>query len=338
MTTQDRLRIVAFAAASGCWAILALAQEPAVETPMTPTIVNDDIPPGWIPPGWKIIEGDIQVPEIFFAPDGTWEDSLWPGKTVPFAFGPGIPQANQDVALQAIADWEAVTDVDFVPYTNQPNWVRIQQGTTSNNSAVGMSGGMQVINIVNWNLRTLRHELGHALGFWHEQSRLDRDAYITVNYANICQDCCGGNPCDYNFDKRPAGGGEYGPYDFDSIMHYSQWAFSICSQTPGCETIVCKPPYQSYQSVIGTTNDLSFWDARVMSFLYPEDHWRFLDDSAGTPNPGSFFLPYKTLTQAITGTPNGGVLWIQPGSYASGGTLSKPMTIRAPLGMVIIGE
>jgi hypothetical protein len=319
-------------------AATGLGQEPVAKQATSPAIVGEDIPPGWIPPGWIIIDGDIQVPAEFLnAPDGTYTWDLWSNSTVPNEFGPGIVTTNQEVALQAMADWEAVSAIDFVPRTNEPNWVRFQLGTGTNNSAVGMVGGMQVINITNWNLFTLRHELGHCLGLWHEQSRLDRDQYVTINYANICQDCCDGKPCDANFDKRPAGGGEYGPYDFESVMHYLQFQFSICSGTPGCETIIVKPPNQAYQNLIGTYPDLSFWDARVMSFLYAESTWRFLDIEANPPNVGSFFFPYNIFWQAVPGTPTGGVLWIQPGSYVAVGTLSKPMTLRAPLGGVTLG-
>lgn len=54
---------------------------------------------------------------------------------------------------------------------------------------MGMWGpGSQTINLQRGDCTykgTVVHELLHALGFYHEQNRPDRDQYIRINYQNI---------------------------------------------------------------------------------------------------------------------------------------------------------
>ena len=67
------------------------------------------------------------------------------------------------------------------------------------------------------------HEIGHAVGLWHEQSREDRDSFVTIQTANIDPDAR------HNFNQHISDGDDIGAYDFGSIMHYSRTAFSTNS-------------------------------------------------------------------------------------------------------------
>lgn len=54
-------------------------------------------------------------------------------------------------------------------------------------SYVGRQYGGQILSIGSGcdELSIVEHELLHALGFWHEQSRYDRDEYVTIVTGNI---------------------------------------------------------------------------------------------------------------------------------------------------------
>ena len=69
------------------------------------------------------------------------------------------------------------------------------------------------------------HEIYHAIGFWHEQSRPDRDQFVTINTTNIVFYEFLGR----NFMKRNSHvmDNQGSTYDYGSIMHYGRFAFSI---------------------------------------------------------------------------------------------------------------
>ncbi|CAF3982505.1 unnamed protein product [Rotaria sordida] len=69
------------------------------------------------------------------------------------------------------------------------------------------------------------HEFIHTLGFYHEQSRPDRDAYVEIIWKNIQTNT------QSNFQKydNTAVNTLNTPYDYASIMHYEETAFSINS-------------------------------------------------------------------------------------------------------------
>lgn len=72
---------------------------------------------------------------------------------------------------------------------------------------------------------TAIHEIGHALGMAHEQSRPDREGYVKVDLSNI-------DPVHYHDFKIQDGAYTGHPYDFLSVMHYDAFAFAVDHSRP----------------------------------------------------------------------------------------------------------
>jgi hypothetical protein len=182
----------------------------------------------------------------------------WPNCRMPYEIDPALP--NQQRVTDAIAHWEANTAFRFPQRTaanasQYPNWVRFTNAGGCW-SMLGMRGGQQTISLdVGCSTGNTIHEIGHAAGLWHEQSREDRDLFVTINWANI-QDGMAAQ-----FNQRITDGDDLGTYDYGSIMHYPRTAFS----KNGRETIT--PTNAS--AVIGQRTGLSPGDIAAIQALYP---------------------------------------------------------------------
>jgi len=309
-------------------------------------------------PGYVLIQGDIQVPMAEAQAMWAGVDSVfgtvtyWP-VTVPYDFvtsgGGAVSSANQTNAINAMNAIAARAGLIFRPaVAGDANRIRFQN-SSFNNSPVGMQGGAQIINIVSWGTQIIIcHEIFHSLGFWHEQSSPVRDSYVTINFgnvcgssstpgnacnANVCQGCSdnGGNfiSCAFNFNIT-SGAIYYGPYDFDSFMHYGRTAFS-CN---GSDTITCKPAYSSFQNTIGQRDHFSYFDAITARGIYRFQGDMWWDGFVATSGNQTIYSPQAgTFQSAYNANLSGGVIYIRNnGTFSGVGTYNKPMTIIAPVG------
>lgn len=105
------------------------------------------------------------------------------------------------------------------------------------------------------------HELGHALGFWHEHTRPDREQYVEILHANIMKGQ------EANFNKLTVENvTTLGlPYDFDSIMHYARNSYS---RGPYLDTILPVEGKDKKRPEIGQRVHLSGGDIMQANLLY----------------------------------------------------------------------
>ncbi|WP_051237184.1 M12 family metallopeptidase [Paenibacillus pinihumi] len=218
--------------------------------------------------GLAIMEGDIviaPVEEIRSKEErDTTEDfgaeftfvmevgARWPDGIVPYLIDPALPEPER--VLMAIEHWNTNTIIRLVPHTGETNHIRFIPGSGCS-SPMGMQGGEQFITLGSDCTRgNAIHEIGHALGMYHEQSSPNRDQFVEIKMENIKDEA------KFNFDKATfLEAGTIGDYDYNSIMHYGAFAFS----KNGEQTIIPKIDVQ-----IGQRNGLSELDIAGINALY----------------------------------------------------------------------
>nr|XP_033784662.1 astacin-like metalloendopeptidase [Geotrypetes seraphini] len=218
---------------------------------------NLSVPPGSI----QLLEnGDIAVRTGRSALNCPSNKCFWPKSAdgtvkVPYTLSSDYTADQKALIASAIREFATLTCIRFAERTTETDYLQIKS-VDGCWSFIGKTGGVQDVSLLKGGCMSkgvIQHELNHALGFHHEQCRSDRDNYVTIMYQFIPQDV------KFNFKKEITNnlGLEY---DYTSVMHYGQYAFT---NTSGQATIVPKPFV-----VIGQRYGLSNLDISKINKLY----------------------------------------------------------------------
>ncbi|XP_037103972.1 high choriolytic enzyme 2-like [Syngnathus acus] len=229
---------------------------------------NANVNPGNLT--YNVTYGDIKVP--MSDDEGIFRDAIpcyvfgckWPktGKRViiPYEISRNFTKRQKRTIENALRDISFGGRTTCIRFVRKTRWDIDYLSFLSSNSCqsdLGYFGGGQIIDLERnacVHKDIVQHEVLHALGFHHEQVRYDRDDYVKINYENI-------EPgTERNFQIAPTNNMAT-PYDYDSVMHYDAFSFSINRQP----TIIAKYRFTDH---FGRATEMSDNDYIRLNLLY----------------------------------------------------------------------
>ncbi|KAJ8338302.1 hypothetical protein SKAU_G00372680 [Synaphobranchus kaupii] len=206
-----------------------------------------------------LIEGDLIVSNTRNAINCRNKKCLW-RKTngtvkVPYTINKTFTDRAKGIILNAMKTYKRRTCIRFVLRSRQKEYISIK-AIDGCYSYVGRIGGAQELSLTLGCVHhgTIQHELNHALGFYHEHSRSDRDNHVRITLENVQEGM------ENNFLEEDTNNLNT-TYDYTSVMHYSRDAFS----KNGNDTIT---PIPDKHKPIGQSNRMSKLDILKINKLY----------------------------------------------------------------------
>ncbi|XP_063050274.1 meprin A subunit beta-like [Engraulis encrasicolus] len=243
--------------------LIVLSALEAFSTPM-PLIIDIEDESHSIPDineaaGLHLFDGDIMMRRARSSILG--EDKRW-SSPVPYLLESSLDLHAKGIILRALEQFRLKTCIDFTPRLNENPYIGIKKDvgcwssigkSFSSNQPLSIGSGCENIAIV-------EHEFFHALGFYHEQSRYDRDDHVIIVVDNIREGY------EHNFKKVSEDDSSLlnTPYDYTSVMHYGKNAFT--NGNGNGTTILTKNP--DFQDVIGQRVEMSPTDTLELNRLY----------------------------------------------------------------------
>ncbi|XP_029000558.1 high choriolytic enzyme 1-like [Betta splendens] len=207
-----------------------------------------------------LIHGDIMPSRMRNADPCVKSECMWP-KTgayvyVPIEISNNFTRAEVRVIMKALMGFEKSTCIRFTWRSDEKDYIQLFSGKGCW-SSVGRQREMQQISLQKGScvhVKTVQHEVLHALGFHHEQTRSDRDTYVDIHWENIKSEDKS------NFEKLKTYN-LYTPYDYNSVMQYHNLAFSI----NGKPTITAKT---NPDLILGSATEMNDNDIARVNRLY----------------------------------------------------------------------